>query len=106
MNPAPSKYSMYPDPKHWNGMYQVYLLKSLKNNSLYIGYTKDLNRRLEEHNAGLAEYTRKYLPWTLIYYESYLSLEDAKKREKSLKHFGKAYSLLKNRITSCLKNGK
>ncbi|MDD5063714.1 MAG: GIY-YIG nuclease family protein [Phycisphaerae bacterium] len=84
-------------------MYQVYLLKSLKNNSLYIGYTKDLNRRLEEHNAGLAEYTRKYLPWTLIYYESYLSLEDAKKREKSLKHFGKAYSQLKKRIAASLK---
>jgi putative endonuclease len=70
---------------------------------LYIGYTKDLNRRLEEHNAGLVEYTRKYLPWTLIYYESYISLEDAKKREKSLKHFGRAYSQLKKRIATSLK---
>ena len=93
MSPAPSKYSMY----------QVYLLKSQKNNSLYIGYTKDIKQRLEKHNAGLVEYIRKYLPWTLIYYESFISLEDAKKREKSLKYFGKAYSQLKNRISSSLK---
>ena len=83
-------------------MYYVYLLKSQKNSSLYIGYTKDIERRLKEHNAGLVEYTRKYLPWTLIYYESYISLEDARKREKSLKYFGKAYSQLKNRIETSL----
>ena len=96
MNPAPSQYSMY----------HVYLLKSQKNESLYIGYTNDMKRRLKEHNIGLVGYTKKYLPWTLIYCESFISFEDARKREKSLKHFGKAYSLLKNRITSCLKNGK
>jgi putative endonuclease len=83
-------------------MYYVYLLKSQKNDSLYIGYTKDLERRLKEHNAGLADYTRKYLPWTLIYCEGYISLEDAQKREKSLKYFGKAYSQLKKRIAASL----
>jgi len=70
-------------------------LKSTKNDSLYIGYTNDMMRRLKEHNSGLIGYTKKYLPWTLIYYESFISLEDARKREKSLKYFGKAYSMLK-----------
>ncbi|MGA2914593.1 MAG: GIY-YIG nuclease family protein [Sedimentisphaerales bacterium] len=84
-------------------MYHVYLLKSRKNNSLYIGYTKDIEHRLKEHNAGLVGYTMKYLPWTLIYYESFISLEDAKKREKSLKCFGRTYSQLKKRITISLK---
>lgn len=74
MNPAPSKYSMY----------YVYLLKSRTNDSLYIGYTK------------------KYMPWELLYYESFISLEDAKKREKSLKYFGRAYSQLKKRIMNSL----
>ncbi len=37
MNPAPSKYSMY----------HVYLLKSLKSNSLYIGYTTGLKKKIE-----------------------------------------------------------
>lgn len=98
MDPAPSQYSVLVSMI----MYHVYLLKSQKNNSLYIGYTKNMERRLKEHNAGLVEYTKKYLPWTLIYYESYISLEDAKKREKSLKYFGKAYSQLKNRIATSL----
>ena len=84
-------------------MYHVYLLKSQKNNSLYIGYTNDIDRRLKELNAVIIVYTKKYLPWTLIYYESYVSLEDTKKREKSLKHFGRAYSQLKKRINASLK---
>jgi len=83
-------------------MYYVYLLKSQKNGSLYIGYTNDIERRLKEHNAGLVEYTRKYMPWVLVYYEGYFSLEDAKRREKALKHFGKAYGQLKNRIAVSL----
>lgn len=84
-------------------MYFVYLLKSGGNkNLLYIGYTKDLEKRLKEHNDGESEFTRKYRPWKLIYFEAFLSLEDAKKREKSLKFFGKAYGQLKRRINDSL----
>ncbi|MFH1406516.1 MAG: GIY-YIG nuclease family protein [Candidatus Omnitrophota bacterium] len=83
-------------------MYHVYLLRSQKNRSFYIGYTKNIEQRLKEHNAGLVEYTKKYRPWMLIYYESYLSLEDAKRREKCLKYFGKAYSQLKVRLRDSL----
>ena len=93
MNPAPSAYS---------NMYHVYLLKSQKNESLYIGYTNDVNRRLKEHNSGIVGYTKKFIPWNIIYYESFLSLDDAKKREKALKAFGKAYSGLKLRIVNSL----
>lgn len=84
-------------------MYYVYLLKSKNHNIFYIGYTNNIERRLGEHNIGLVEYTRKYRPRTLIYYESYLSLEDAKKREKALKSFGKAYRQLKLRIGDSLR---
>jgi len=84
-------------------MYHVYLLKSKKDDRLYVGYTSDVERRLRTHNAGLVTYTRKYLPWVLIYYESFCSLEDAKKREKALKYFGKAYAQLKGRIMNSLK---
>jgi putative endonuclease len=83
-------------------MYQVYLLKSLKKDIFYIGYTNDINRRLCEHNSGLTGYTKKYIPWILVYYESFVSLNDAKKREKSLKSFGKAYSQLKLRVADSL----
>lgn len=83
-------------------MYHVYILKSRKDNSFYIGYTKNIEQRLREHNTGLVEYTKKHLPWVLIYYESFASLEDAKKREKSLKYFGKALAQLKMRIKDSL----
>jgi len=33
-------------------MFYVYILKSEKDGKLYIGYTNDLKRRLEEHNSG------------------------------------------------------
>jgi putative endonuclease len=92
MNPAPSIIQMY----------QVYLIRSKRNGTFYIGYNNDVKRRLKEHNSGKVEYTRKYMPWTLVYYESFTSLPDAKMREKNLKHFGKAYKQLKIRIMNSL----
>ena len=93
MNPAPSLYSV---------MYHVYLLRSKKDKSFYIGYTSDLDKRLREHNLGLVGYTSKYKPWSLVYYEGYISLLDAQKREKTLKSFGKSYTNLKLRIRDSL----
>ncbi len=87
-------------------MYYVYLLQRKKNNKFYVGYTNDIERRLRQHNAGLLDYTKKYLPWVLVYYESFISLEDAKKREKALKYFGKAYKQLKLRIKNSLNVSK
>jgi len=63
----------------------VYVLQSVKNQSLYIGYTADLQTRLKRHNSGAVEYTKKYMPWQLIHYEAYRNEKDAKRREKYLK---------------------
>jgi len=65
--------------------YYVYVLQSIKNQSLYIGYTKDLKARLEKHNNGLNVSTKVNKPWKLIFYESYRNDQDAKRREKYLK---------------------
>ena len=65
--------------------YYVYLLQSLKDRSLYVGFTKDLKLRLKQHNTGLGEHTKKYMPWELIHYEAYRHEEDARRREKYLK---------------------
>ena len=62
-----------------------------------------LNGDCESIMRALCPNTRKYLPWALVYYESFHSLEDAKKREKALKYFGKAYAQLKSRIMNSLK---
>lgn len=68
-----------------NRFYCVYVLESMKNNSLYIGYTVDLKRRLQEHNHGLNFSTKPYRPWKGIHFEGYLCEEDAKRRERYLK---------------------
>ena len=65
--------------------YYVYVLKSESAKKHYVGYTSDLNKRLEEHNAGESRYTRSYRPWRLIYSEIKHSLAEAKKREEFFK---------------------
>ncbi len=79
-------------------MFYVYILQSKKNKRLYIGYTSDLRKRLEEHNKGESTYTKRYRPWRLIYYEAFLSKRDALTREKQLKRFKQTFALLKRRI--------
>ncbi|MFA5651926.1 MAG: GIY-YIG nuclease family protein [Candidatus Paceibacterota bacterium] len=67
-------------------MLYVYILQSkIKNDQLYIGYTKDLRRRLVEHNQKLNFSTKPYTPWKLIYYEACLDKDDAERRESYLK---------------------
>ena len=83
-------------------MYWVYILKSKTNNSLYVGSTSDLKRRIKEHNDGKSIYTKRYMPWDMIYLEGYFSKDDALKREHNLKYFGKAYTQLKSRIKNSL----
>lgn len=83
-------------------MFYVYLIKSKKDSSIYIGYTNDLKRRFKEHNAGNSKYTKNKCPYELVYYEAYKNISDAKFREDNLKRFAQAYSQLKKRIKNSL----
>mgnify|MGYP001569375169 CR=1 len=83
-------------------MYYVYVLKSLIDGSLYIGYSSNLKRRFEEHNKKMNISTRYKAPFKLIYYEAYASESDAEYREKNLKRFSQAYNQLKKRIANSL----
>jgi putative endonuclease len=83
-------------------MFFVYILKSKKDNELYLGYTHDLRKRLKEHNSGLVRSTKHRRPWQLAYYEAYASRRDAIKREDNLKLRAKALRQLKNRIKGSL----
>ncbi|OGH11180.1 MAG: excinuclease ABC subunit C [Candidatus Levybacteria bacterium RIFCSPHIGHO2_01_FULL_36_15] len=77
--------------------YYTYVLQSLKDKELYIGWTKDLRERFKKHNNGEVEATKNRAPLKLIYYEACLSKESAIKREKSLKTgFGRSY--IKERV--------
>ena len=66
-------------------MIVIYVLKSEKNEILYVGMTENLNRRIKEHNAAKCKFTSGHMPWKLIYYESAENFEKARKREKYLK---------------------
>ena len=72
--------------------YYTYILKSLKDNKFYTGYTKNLKLRFEQHNSGLVESTKNRRPFKLVYYEACLNQQDATHREKYLKtHYGKMF---------------
>ncbi len=63
----------------------VYVLKSLNYKTRYVGVTKDVNKRLIEHNIGKCRYTKGRAPWELVYKEEYQTLGEARKRELFLK---------------------
>jgi len=79
-------------------MFYVYVIKSRINGSLYVGYSTDLKRRLDEHNKGEGVSTRSRAPFDLVYYEAYRSAADAKFREHNLKRFSGSLTHLKRRI--------
>jgi len=83
-------------------MFYVYVIKSKKDGTLYIGLTEDLRKRFSEHNQGLSRYTKSRRPFALVYYEAYASEKDARMRERKLKHFKNSYTELKKRITHSL----
>ncbi|OIO19937.1 MAG: hypothetical protein AUJ23_01300 [Candidatus Magasanikbacteria bacterium CG1_02_32_51] len=66
-------------------MWRVYYLYSKKINKYYIGKTNDLKRRLNEHNLGQEQYTKKGEPWLLIGYIECHSNKEACNLETKLK---------------------
>ncbi len=66
-------------------MFYTYILISLRDGQLYIGYTPDLKERLKAHNGGFVKSTKHRRPLTLIHYETFLTDEDALRREAYLK---------------------
>jgi putative endonuclease len=77
--------------------YYTYVLKSLKDSNFYIGFTKDLVKRFNEHNSGKVNSTKYRLPFELVYYEACKNIEDAIHREKYLKS-SYGHRCLKNRL--------
>jgi len=78
-------------------MWFVYIIKSLKNNFIYIGSTNDLQRRLEEHNSGSSKSTFPYKPFEL---EAYVAVKTEKKARELERYFktGSGKAVLKKRV--------
>ncbi|MEN8125306.1 MAG: GIY-YIG nuclease family protein [Bacteroidota bacterium] len=66
-------------------MFFVYVLYSLRFERTYTGMTKNLSRRINEHNDKQNKSTKAYIPWELIYQEEFKSRAEARKREKYFK---------------------
>ncbi|HRH12247.1 MAG TPA: GIY-YIG nuclease family protein [Bacteroidia bacterium] len=64
----------------------VYVLKSLKDGSTYIGYTSDLEKRLADHNKGKTKSIKHKIPLQIVYFEEFSNKIEAIKRELKLKN--------------------
>jgi putative endonuclease len=65
--------------------YYVYILKSKIVDRYYVGSTRNLKRRLTEHNNRRRHWTSRFQPWEIIYSEECDTRSEAAKREKRLK---------------------
>ena len=73
------------------------------NGQYYVGSTTDLDKRLQEHQAGLgAKFTSKHLPVKLVYKEEFSSIELAFARERQLHGWSRAKkeALIKGEFSS------
>ena len=67
-------------------MYYVYLLKSKGIKTVtYVGYTNNLNKRIDLHNSGKGAKFTRGRKWKLIYKEEYKSKKEAISREYYIK---------------------
>lgn len=80
-------------------MYWVYVVRSLKDDKHYIGYTNNLNRRLQDHDRGKSESVKYRGPFVLVHREEYSTKLEAIRREKQIKNYkgGEAFRRLLNR---------
>ena len=75
-------------------MNYTYILKC-SDNTLYTGWTNNLEKRIKDHNDGKgAKYTKARRPVELVYYEIFETKEDATKREYAIKQLTRTQKML------------
>jgi putative endonuclease len=67
-------------------MWKVYIIYSEKIDRYYTGITDDIEWRLERHNQGWGRYTKRGIPWKVVYTEDFATKSDALKREREIKN--------------------
>ncbi|MFC5193705.1 MULTISPECIES: GIY-YIG nuclease family protein [Bizionia] len=78
-------------------MFYTYVLKSEVDGRRYKGHTDNIASRLLEHNSGKTKSTKGYIPWELVYFESFKTREEAIERERFFKT-GVGREFIKNKI--------
>ena len=80
------------DPRLPLQMFFVYILRTSAN-TLYIGQTNNLEKRLKEHMSKKgkpSKYVRSFTSFKLVYFETYATRSESLKREYQLKKLTKA----------------
>ena len=79
--------------KSKNNMNYTYILRC-SDDTLYCGWTNNLEKRLASHNAGKgAKYTHTRVPVELVYYETFETKEEAMRREFAIKQLTRQQKL-------------
>jgi putative endonuclease len=72
-------------------MIYTYLIKSLVDESFYVGISESPTRRLAEHNSGKLKTTAFKKPWKLVYSKDHIDYNEARKHESWLKKKNRRY---------------
>lgn len=80
-------------------MWYVYIIRSINNpDQEYTGATTDLEKRLDDHNAGKSTHTSKFMPWEILWHCKFPDKYKALEFETYLKsNSGRAFA--KKRLT-------
>lgn len=71
----------------------TYIVKC-SDGSLYTGWTNDLDKRVKAHNSGRgAKYTKTRRPVELVYYEKFMTKQEAMSREAKIKQLSRSQKL-------------
>jgi putative endonuclease len=73
--------------------FYTYVLYSSFYDKIYIGFSSNVNKRLDSHNSDINRgWTKKYKPWKLVHCEEFSTKREAMSREKELKSYqGREY---------------
>jgi len=66
-------------------MFTTYILYSEKTDTYYIGSTGNLADRLKRHNSGRSTYTKRGIPWVVVYSKEYETKTEAYRAELYIK---------------------
>ena len=66
-------------------IYHVYIIKSKKDGTYYIGQTKNISERIIRHNLGHSKATKGKRPWDIVYTKEFSTRSEAVCYENELK---------------------
>jgi putative endonuclease len=70
------------------------MMANRRDGTLYVGVASDLPRRAYQHREGLIRgFTKRYGLKLLVYYEQHDDIRNATQREKTIKHWPRAWKV-------------